>query len=125
MASNKGFYRWAGLLFVALLTYGLYVYGGEIWKESGLGGKLLLLAFPIVAASMLLDAFVRYVRLEGDRIHYRSMIGRRTEFHLKDIVHSRVLWNGMLSLEFRSGESLTLFTTDSITTDLKKKLNLK
>lgn len=125
MASNKAFYRWAGLLFLGSLTYGLFVHGDEIWKASGAGFKLVLLAFPVVAFLALLDAFVRDVQMEGETIHYRSMMGRRTEFHIKDIVHSQVLWNGMLSLKFRSGESLTLFTTDSITTDLKKKLNLK
>lgn len=98
MAMNKGFYRWAGLLFIGVLTYGLFVHGDEIWRTSGVGGKLVLLTFPIVAVLMLLDAFVRSVHMDGDTIHYRSMIGRQTEFHLKDIVRSQVLWDGKLLL---------------------------
>jgi hypothetical protein len=124
MAPNKAFYRWAGVLFIGLGTYLLFEHRVEIWREAGVVEKLVLLSWPFVAVLTLLDGFVRSVRMDGDTIHYRSTVGKRTEFHLKDIVHSKVLWNGLLVLEFRSGESLTLFGTDPGTAELKKKLNL-
>jgi len=124
MASNKTFYRWAGPIFIGLVTYGLFEHRVEVWREAGAVKKLVVLSWPFVAVLMLLDFFVRSVRIDGATIHYRSMIGKRTEFLVKDIVHSKVLWNGLLVLEFRSGKSLALFTDDPGTAELKKRLNL-